>query len=256
VPGIARWTMNCNWKFAADNAIGDMYHGSTAHRSAVLVGHGTVTGTPRGAKSLAGRGQKPGWSVVTEYGHGFNANFVEPDFRLDAPLAYWRNDPAVQARLGPIRGKVNRSNMNVFPNLFVNSGSRELMLRNPMGPTKVEILKTTLVDRNAPPEIQREQVRASNRHFGPAGMFEQEDGENWDQSTFGARGTVARRHPLHYGMAVGHGKIVADDLGPPRVETLTNEHCQLWFYRCWAEMMAAANWQELQETHSRPEGRL
>ena len=29
-----RCTINCNWKFAADNAIGDMYHGQIAHRSA------------------------------------------------------------------------------------------------------------------------------------------------------------------------------------------------------------------------------
>jgi phenylpropionate dioxygenase-like ring-hydroxylating dioxygenase large terminal subunit len=29
VPGIARWRMNVNWKFASDNAIGDMYHGMT-----------------------------------------------------------------------------------------------------------------------------------------------------------------------------------------------------------------------------------
>ena len=44
VPGVARWIMECNWKIAADNAIGDMYHGALTHRSAVLAGHTRASG--------------------------------------------------------------------------------------------------------------------------------------------------------------------------------------------------------------------
>jgi hypothetical protein len=195
--------------------------------------------------------------MVTAYGHGFNADFLDSArFDPSSPLAYWRRDPAVQERLGPLRMKVNRSNQNVFPNLFVNSGSRQLMLRNPQGPMRTVMWITTLVDKNASPEIQRAQVQASNRHFGPGGMFEQEDGENWDQSTFGARGKVARRYDLNYSMAVGHGEVVVDEQSPPRIDVLTNEHCQLWFYRCWAEYMAAESWPALRAHHSRPAGRL
>jgi phenylpropionate dioxygenase-like ring-hydroxylating dioxygenase large terminal subunit len=255
IPGIQRWTMECNWKFAADNAIGDMYHGSIAHRSAMLAGHTSPAGV--NAVTVSAGRQRPGFSVVTEYGHGFNADFLDPArFSPNNPLAYWRKDPAVQEQLGPLRMKVNRSNQNVFPNLFVNSGSRQLMLRNPLGPMRTAMWITTLVDRTAPPEIQRAQAQASNRHFGPGGMFEQEDGENWDQSTFGARGQVARRYDLNYSMAVGRGEIVVDGQSPPRIDVLTNEHCQLWFYRCWAEYMAAESWPELQAHHSRPEGTL
>jgi hypothetical protein len=87
-------------------------------------------------------------------------------------------------------------------------------------------------------------------------MFEQEDGENWDQSTFGARSPVARRYDLNYAMAVGHGQVVHDDQSPPRIDSLTNEHCQLWLYRCWAEYMAASDWNDLRRNHSRPEGRM
>ncbi len=86
-------------------------------------------------------------------------------------------------------------------------------------------------------------------------MFEQEDGENWDQSTFGARGRVARRFPLNYAMGLGHGQVVQNDMiPPPRIDILTNEYNQMWFYRCWAEMMAAESWPELKATHSRPLG--
>jgi hypothetical protein len=87
-------------------------------------------------------------------------------------------------------------------------------------------------------------------------MFEQEDGENWDQSTFGARSRVARRYPLNYSMGLGHGEVVHDDLSPPRIDILTNEYCQMWFYRCWAEIMAADSWPALQADHLVPEGRF
>lgn len=256
VPNITRWSMDVNWKFASDNAIGDMYHGSWSHRSAMMAGHTSGNGTnavrvPKVA-SLDG-----GFTLVTAYGHGFNANFVDVSaVNLNTPMAAWRKDPAVQARLGSLRSRVNRANMLVFPNLFVNSGSRELMLRNPLGPGRMEIWKTILVDKNASPETQRMQVRASNRHFGPAGMFEQDDGENWDQSTAGARGNISQRYDLNYAMGLGHGKVVDDGQGPPRIDTLTNENAQLWMYHVWSEFMDAANWPELRANHDEPRGVL
>ena len=248
--------MDVNWKFASDNAIGDMYHGAWSHRSAIMAGHTSGNGTnavrvPKAA-SLDG-----GFTLVTAYGHGLNANYLDASkVNLNTPMSTWRNDPAVQARLGALRSRVNRANMLVFPNLFVNSGSRELMLRNPLGPERMEIWKTILVDKNATPETQRMQVRASNRHFGPAGMFEQDDGENWDQSTAGARGNVSQRYDLNYAMGVGHGSVVNDDQGPPRIDTLTNENAQLWMYHAWAEFMDAANWPELRAHHDEPRGVL
>jgi hypothetical protein len=155
-----------------------------------------------------------------------------------------------------MRSRIPRSNQNVFPNLFVNSGSRELMLRNPRGPAGLEIWKTVLVDRNAPPDARRAQLFGSNRHFGPGGVFEQEDGENWDQSTNGTKGVVSRRYDLNYSMAIGHGELVDDELSPPRFETVTNEHSHLWMYRCWAEYMAAPDWKFMREHHSKVEGQF
>ena len=256
IPNITRWSMDVNWKFASDNAIGDMYHGAWSHRSAIMAGHTSGNGTnavrvPKPA-SLDG-----GFTLVTAYGHGFNANFVDlTAVNLNTPMSAWRADPAVQARLGSLRSRVNRANMLVFPNLFVNSGSRELMLRNPLGPGRMEIWKTILVDKNASPETQRMQVRASNRHFGPAGMFEQDDGENWDQSTAGARGNISQRYDLNYAMGLGHGTIVDDGQGPPRIDTLTNENAQLWMYHVWSEFMDAASWPELRAGHDEPRGVL
>jgi phenylpropionate dioxygenase-like ring-hydroxylating dioxygenase large terminal subunit len=255
VPGIARWSMNVNWKFASDNAIGDMYHGWWSHRSAFLAGHQAGNGIVSQAQLTPSLTN--GFTMVTAYGHGFNANYIDVS-TLDpkSPLTAWRFDPAVRAKMGDLRNRVNRANMLIFPNLFVNTGSREFMLRNPLGPTKMEIWKTVLVDKNATPAMQRTAVRSSNRHFGPAGMFEQDDGENWDQSTLGTRGAVAQRYDLNYSMAVGRGKVVEDEQSPPRIDTLTNENGQLWMYRVWAEFMAAESWPELRATIDQPRGTI
>jgi hypothetical protein len=83
-------------------------------------------------------------------------------------------------------------------------------------------------------------------------MLEQEDGENWDQSTRGTQGLISRRFPLHFAMNLGHGEVIEDEVGPPRVETHVNEHAQFWTYRAWAEWMAASNWRELEANHSPP----
>lgn len=251
-PGVVRWNMDGNWKFASDNAIGDMYHAAWTHRSAMLAGHFGGNGAQSLAQYAPTREQK-GITLLASYGHGLNADFAEDgEVDLNSPLAAWRLDPVVKERLGPVRSRIQRSNMNVFPNLFVNSGSRDLLVRHPRGPGKMEVWKTVLIDRNVSAETQRMQIRTSNRHFGPAGMFEQDDGENWDQSTRGAKSQVAGDRDLHYAMKLGHARFTSLDGSPPLIEDLVNEHAQRWFYQCWSECMDAASWPELAQARSLP----
>ena len=87
-------------------------------------------------------------------------------------------------------------------------------------------------------------------------MLEQDDGENWDQSTRGQRGVISGRYPLNYQMNLGRGEIIEDEEGPTRIDAFVNEHYMLWQHRAWSEFMSAASWAELKETHSRPEGKL
>jgi hypothetical protein len=87
-------------------------------------------------------------------------------------------------------------------------------------------------------------------------MFEQDDGENWDQSTQGAIAPMTRRDDLNYSMGLGHGKIIKEPGVPPHIKSLVNEYAQLWMYRCWAEFMKAPDWDYLKAHHSRPEGVL
>ncbi len=123
----------------------------------------------------------------------------------------------------------------------------------PKGPQKTEIWWFTVLDKNDPPDLYKTRLERRIHNFGPAGMLEQDDGENWGESTRGASGLVSKRFPLNYSMSVGHGEIIDDELGPPRVESPNvNEHAQLWYYRSWAEWMAADGWQDLRNNHTVP----
>jgi hypothetical protein len=144
----------------------------------------------------------------------------------------------------------SRGHPNIFPNLWVATGGTQLSLRLPRGPFATEIWWFTLLDRNLPPDKYEAQRQRANHTFGPAGILEQEDGENWDQSTRATLGTISRRYPLHFAMGLGHGEVIEDEAGPPHIETPVNEHAQLWTYRAWAEWMAAESWDDLKKNHS------
>jgi 3-phenylpropionate/trans-cinnamate dioxygenase alpha subunit len=86
-------------------------------------------------------------------------------------------------------------------------------------------------------------------------MAEQDDGDNWTLGTLGTRTRTQRALPFNYTADHGHGQIIEDELGPPKVSAAPSEHAQLWFYRSWSEWIAASSWGEYREIHSpAPEG--
>ena len=101
-------------------------------------------------------------------------------------------------------------------------------------------------------EQRRMAIAAANHTFGPAGLLEQDDGENWSHSTRGAQGAVTRRRPLNYAMGRGHDRVQIDPSGQSRIETVVNEHGQRWTYLSWQEWMLADSWQALMANHSEP----
>jgi phenylpropionate dioxygenase-like ring-hydroxylating dioxygenase large terminal subunit len=259
VPGVARWRMKCNWKFAADNAIGDNSHAQVAHRSAFVAMEKRM-----GAQRATSGAIEPGFTVLTEYGHGVNCKsnyFDAPDgetkkayTRIDPVFEQWRQNDDVVERLGPLRAQVMRYNANVFPNLFIID--QLLMMRNPIGPGETEIRAVALYDRSAPEDVQIMQKRRAFMKFGPSGLLEQEDGENWDQATAGSRIRELQDAALNYEMGLGRGRFVIDGQTPPRIESMINEHGQLWFYQAWADAMKAESWDDLRAHHACPAGTL
>jgi phenylpropionate dioxygenase-like ring-hydroxylating dioxygenase large terminal subunit len=258
--GVEKRTMQANWKFPTDNTA-DFYH-SVTHVSA----HLTTADQPRWARRAQnvrvkragdnGR-QRPGYAVLSEYGHVAGMSMVGENWRedlKDQENESWRFNEETQRKLGPIKGRAAACMTNIFPNLFVPMSARQIGIRMPKGPTTSEIWYFSFVGKDWQEEMQQNVKFRATHTFAAAGMWEQDDGENWEQSTRGVRGTVSSRYPLNYSMNVGRGELLSNENGPNYIPDFVNENYQLWQYRAWAELMASDTWDDWKRNHAIPEG--
>ena len=252
-PGIQKYTIPCNWKFAADN-VWDFYHPQVTHASQQMAGFAKVRQTLNTTLS------RPQQVLLGEYGHVVSgAKSTDAQRELTKKSSgiddeSWRENQAAKDALGPV-GIMQGGHPHIFPNFWLTTN--QVSLRIPKGPQSTEIWWFTILDKSAPADLYKSRLERRIHNFGPAGMLEQDDGENWGQSTTGANGVISRQFSLHYAMSIGHGEIVDDELGPPRVEAPNvNEHAQLWYYRSWADWMAADGWDDLKRNHTVPEDRV
>jgi 3-phenylpropionate/trans-cinnamate dioxygenase alpha subunit len=254
VDGVVKNRIKCNWKLAVDNLY-DWYHVKISHGSALRAGL-------LSDESMAPLEQMV---ILGDYGHGIGgpglseAQLAEFDARMSSgegePQWYdlqakRRLDPAVREVLGPV-GTRCLGHPNIFPNLWV-ALTRQICLRIPRGPFETELWWFTFLPKNISDEERRQSLFMANHVFGPAGLLEQDDGENWSHSTRGAKGAVTRRQPLNFSMGQGHDRVEEDESGQYRIETVVNEHGQRWTYQAWQEWMLADSWQDLAANHSPP----
>jgi phenylpropionate dioxygenase-like ring-hydroxylating dioxygenase large terminal subunit len=259
VGGVFKWIIKSNWKLGADNIMGDNYHGGITHKSATMAGHQTghrFEGRVRGNDGAERNGSgdrdprsRLGFTAPLEWGHGFMCD-LQPGSQLrirdDRIGKYYQETMGdLRARLGDIRSRVWKINLTVFPNASFTTGSNMLHVWHPLGPTATEVWLYIIVDKEAPPEVKRDIRLLAQRHFSPAGMFEQDDMDNWEQSTQAAAGMVARRYPLNYTMGLGHEQWTDGGEAPRRIETIMDESNQRTFYRGWAEFLSDKSWAEL-----------
>jgi len=194
--------------------------------------------------------------VLGDYGHAIGGPRLKPESLaamdveegLKNPVfdQTWRKRvPTAAEDLGSVGMEV-MGHPNIFPNLWVASSGTQLSLRLPKGPALTEIWWFTLVEAGIPEETRHKQIQNANHVFGPAGLLEQDDGENWDQSTRQTKGVVSRRYPLNFAMGKGRGEVKSDG-GVAHVDTVINEHAQFWTYRAWADWMDAESWASLKQ---------
>jgi len=153
--------------------------------------------------------------------------------------------PEMKQRLGarlqlgkPIAG-------TVFPNFsMLRPTSRTIRVWHPRGPDKTEVWAWIFVDKAAPPEVKKALRLAGARVFGPGGTFEQDDMDNWQGCTQTARGAVARRAFLNYGMGLGDERF-DEALGAWASGYRYSESNHRRFYRRWAQLMAADSLAEI-----------
>jgi hypothetical protein len=116
----------------------------------------------------------------------------------------------------------------------------------PRTPTSTEVWWFSFVPKEMPPEARAHLIELQNHTFGAAGILEQDDGENWSQSTRQAFGAESSLIPHQLKMNLGRGHIIHED-GIARIESRTSEHGQFWLYLAWAQWMTGSSWDMLRE---------
>ncbi len=247
VPGIQKNRLQCNWKLAVDNLF-DWYHPKVSHGSAIRADMLTEA-------SLAPHQQMV---MLGEFGHAIGGPYLQEDEQTameqrfaEADDAPWRATADARNTLGPT-GTRSRGHPSIFPNVWIASGGTQLCLRLPRGPLATEIWWFTFVPKGCSDQQRRKIIQHATHFFGPAGLLEQDDGENWSHSTRGSLGTISQQRPLHFAMGLNQDQPITDATGQTSFETVVNELGQRWTYQAWADWMQAPDWRALQRDRTEP----
>jgi phenylpropionate dioxygenase-like ring-hydroxylating dioxygenase large terminal subunit len=247
IGGVQKFTIPCNWKLAVDNLL-DWYHVGISHGAALLAG---VAG-PNVKMTLTSELGRNHFVMLGDYGHAVGGpKYDDYQREFAKKMGFdesWRERPEVKTDMGDVALR-SMGHPSIFPNLWVTE-SNQMSLRIPRGPNKTEIWWFTFFESDMSPEQFKHRLSFVNHIFGPAGQLEQEDGENWGESTRGTRGVVSQRYPLNYAMNLRKGAVQREEGGPPFIEAVVNEHGQLWTYRAWADWMSAESWSDLKTNHT------
>ena len=237
IGGIAKWTIPCNWKFAAEQFASDMYHGIFSHSSPQLAAH-------TGEGPMPDPSQLPGRQFRSDRGHGtgFFVSDSQWGFRISQTGEMVEGfDPhatmeRIERHSGKARAMVSAQHITIFPNFSVFAGVDTARIWHPRGPDAIEVWAFGLVDKAASPE-EKEQARLSTlRTFSPAGTWEQDDGENWVEVQRVLRGREARKTVLNIQMGMNEPTNLDPDY-PGTSNLAYSEEAARGFYAHWQKLM-------------------
>ena len=244
VIGPHKWVTPCNWKFPAENFGGDLYHVQWSHLSAIETAFSSGVSTKPGT---AGTMVSPGnGHVVICFGPNDSSDPPVPEI-----LDYEQQIRAeVERRLGLRSALVNPFVGTMFPNFsMLRATSRTLRVWHPRGPEKTEVWSWIYIDKAAPPHVKEAIRLAGVRGFSPAGTFEQDDMDNWQECTRTCRGVVSRRSLLNTQMGLGHERF-DDSLQGWVSDFRMSESNHRQFYGRWAQLMTGGSWAEMPPANS------
>ena len=249
--GPDKWIIPCNWKNPADNFIGDNYHGPVSHRSAQLVRAKFMGLNPQG---ISAGFTQPGNQVNPSNGHGCSVQTFDG---LDELMAfrsrlmpqgivdYERSIvPEMEVRLGQFRANhVRTGHHTVFPN-FSWLSNFTVRLWQPRGALQTEVWSFTAIDAEAPDEVKRAIRVNCMQSFGPSGLLEQDDMDNWRNATDAGKSGRARTYLQDVSMGIQHEW--ANPLLPGRsIPKNFGEINQRALYRWWQDFMNADSWADI-----------
>lgn len=250
VIGVQKWVLPANWKFGAENFLGDTYH-NPSHRSVDLIGIGPSAGA--GKKGRRDDEYKEATHIWVSFpqGHGVHSALQPEDNRyvesfLDHPEIedYFRHCYEERKRRLGEKSRLLAAVGTVFPNAsYLGRQPRGICVWHPQSAISTEAWRFFLVDKDAPAAVKEFLRRYYMRYSGPAGMTEQDDIENWLYATAASSGTIARRYAFNYQQSLGVAKM--NDLVPGEVSTQMSEHIARGFYKRWASYLCEAPWDEL-----------
>lgn len=258
VGGTQKAAMGGNWKIAAEQFAGDSYHAVSSHISDIMV---TTPPELNPLASLASSGgpkpDAPPASPLDGFhhfgtldGHGAGYNTMRSTHRFasaggaDVIDRYEDSIEAeVRARHGDEFADIYRGpvlHATLFPNLSFLANPTAIRVWHPKGPNAMEMYHWVYVDKTAPAEVKNELRWITQHHFGPQGLAEQDDGENFAliADNLGIRGSQVSKMMLNYRMGLSDDgeKRQAAESG---VRTGMGEMPQRLFYRRWLELMTA-----------------
>lgn len=208
-----RWEMPCNWKLPSENFMSDAYHTMHTHGSISKVG---LVPSPRFAKD--------GYQVYAGNGHGLGIGMPAAArllFSEELLPVFKQNLSADQVEVLEATKNIHAT---VFPNLsflisamtvdgeFVSHTDMRVWV--PKGPEKIVIYSWCLVESAAPESWKEMSRKAYVMSFGPSGMFEQDDSENWEDITRNAGAGPAARH-FTFEYLQGMGRERAEEFPGP-----------------------------------------
>ncbi|MDX3615571.1 aromatic ring-hydroxylating dioxygenase subunit alpha [Streptomyces europaeiscabiei] len=238
VGGVHKWVLEGNWKLAAEQFATDWYHVNMSHASALMVL------SPSGRKPKDEVVHRTGRQYVDPNGHG--AGFpVHPKNRFDAQTVHeWTDYDALRERLGEARveGPLTNGHATVFPNFSYLPVNGSIRVWHPKGPDRMEVWAWTIVDKSMPEEVREAQRLYNLRTFGPSGIFEQDDGENWSEVQAISHGFITGGVALNYQMGMGSER--EDGRHPGRTSELYSDAAGRAFYARWRELMNTPAWHE------------
>jgi phenylpropionate dioxygenase-like ring-hydroxylating dioxygenase large terminal subunit len=250
--GVMRWRVGLNWKVPMPDL--DTTHGWITHRSA----RGPVAGFGS-TERISIPTYNDSYHVWFPEGHTHSTRVGDPPMEnkfsqfVEYPelQAYFREGWAKRReRLGLLAGEVD------VPHIFPNAGStvgRMIRILHPQGPAETEMWSYIIVDKKLSPELKAQAVRFHERRWGPNGMIQKDDMENWFVQTRYSKGFMTR-WALHQNNQLGmtkpsvHGPSAFGLPGMFHPQP-TDANYRAYFQR-YSEIMEAKSWDDLRIENS------
>ena len=243
LPGTTRSVLKCNWKFPADNFVGDIYHALWTHLGGAqptLGKHGGVVVDNDESYQASVNGHGWEFSLLNNFGNAATMGDKEVIRFMVA------REQEIANRIGEVRAKMWGSvgSACIFPNFAFLPGYFTFRTFQPKGPLETELHTWTLVPTGIPDEMKERWRVGTMRTFSPGGILEMDDGENWEHATQANAGYVTRQQKLCYSMSPRDQELTSDLPGTVHRGQLSDANQRL-FYKRWLEFVTADSWDKI-----------